>query len=102
MDRSRKANSKTNEVTLQHKSSLDASLIEEQSMEKLAQLQQSMDAMKQTPAGIAMLEKRANSFGECTRIEGETSSQFYLRLRQWLDRVIPQTKSPLHPPRQND
>jgi hypothetical protein len=36
--------------------------------------------------------------GECKRIEGETSGQFYARLRHWLDRDMPQTKSPLHSP----
>ena len=74
--------------------------IEELVEEKLAELQASLEQLKQTPAGMAELKRRAKAFGECTRIEGETSTQFYAKLRRWLDREIPQTKSPLHPPRQ--
>ena len=100
MDRSRKANREGNEVTLQHKSRKEALLIEELVEEKLAQLQASIEQLKQTPEGIAELQRRVKAFGECMRIEGETSCQFYDKLRRWLDREIPQTKSPLHPPRQ--
>ena len=56
--------------------------------------------LDQTPSGAAELQRRRKLFGECKRIEGETSGQFYARLRHWLDRDIPQTKSPLHAPRQ--
>ncbi len=100
MDRSRKANREGNEVTLQHKSRKEASLIEELVEENLAQLQASMEQLKQTPEGTAELQRRVKAFGECQRIEGETSGQFYDKLRRWLDREIPHTKSPLHPPRQ--
>ena len=100
MDRSRKANREGNEVTLQHKSRKQGLLIEELVEEKLAELQASLEQLKQAPEGMAELERRAKAFGECTRIEGETSTQFYAKLRRWLDREIPQTKSPLHPPRQ--
>jgi hypothetical protein len=100
MDRSRKANREGNEVTLQHKSRKEALLIEELVEEKLAQLQASMEQLKQTPAGVAELQRRVKAFGECKRIEGETSGQFYAKLHRWLDREIPQTKAPLHPPRQ--
>lgn len=100
MDRSRKANREGNEVTLQHVSRPEALLVEEANEEKLAQLQVSIEQLKQTPAGAAMLEQRIKTFGECNRIEDETSGQFYGRLRRWLDRDIPQTKLPLHPPRQ--
>ncbi len=99
MDRSRKANREGNEVTLQHKSRKEALLNEELIEEKLAQLQASMEQLKQTPEGIAELQRRVKVFGECQRIEGETSEQFYFKLRRWLDRELP-TKSPLHPPRQ--
>lgn len=100
MDRSRKANREGNEVTLQHKSPKQAVLIEELVEEKLAELQATLEQLKQTPEGMAELERRTKAFGECTRVDGETSTQFYAKLCRWLDREIPQTKSPLHPPRQ--
>ena len=100
MDRSRKANREGHEVTLQHTSRKQALLVEELVEEKLAELQALLEQLKQTPKGRAELERRAKVFGECARIEGETSTQFYAKLRRWLDREIPQTKSPLHPPRQ--
>jgi hypothetical protein len=100
MDRSRKANREGDEVTLQHKSRNQALLIEELVEEKLAQLQASLAQLQRTPEGMAELERRAKAFGACTRIEGETSTQFYAKLLRWLDRQIPQTKSPRHPPRQ--
>ncbi len=100
MDRSRKANSQANEVTLQHQSPAEALLLEEQYQEKLAQLEASIEQSKQTPAEAELLEKRNKHFGLCQRTENETSGQFYARLRVWLDRELPQTKSPLHPPRQ--
>ena len=56
--------------------------------------------LEQTPSGAAELQQRTNLFGECKRTEDETSGEFHGRLRHWLDRVIPQTKSPLHAPRQ--
>ena len=100
MDRSRKATREGNEITLQHKSEKEALLIEGLIEEKLAQLQASIEQLKQTPEGTADLQRRVKAFGECQRIEGETSGQFYDKLRRWLDRDIPLTKSPLHPPRQ--
>ena len=100
MDRSRKANREGNEITLQHKSQQDVSLTEEMIEGKLAQLQASIEELKQTPSGTAMLQERVKLFGECKRIEGDTSGQFYEKLRRWLDRDIPQTKSPRHRPRQ--
>ena len=100
MDRSRKATREGNEVTLQHMSPKEALLIEELVEEKLVGLQVSIEQLKQTPEGTAELQLRVKAFGECQRIEGETSGQFYDKLRRWLDRDIPLTKSPLHPPRQ--
>ena len=100
MDRSRKATREGNEITLQHMSPMEALLIEELVEEKLAQLQASIEHLRQTPQGTAELERRVKAFGECRRIEGETSGQFYDKLRHWLHRDIPLTKSPLHPPRQ--
>lgn len=100
MDRSRKATCEGNEVTLQHKSQKEALLIEDMIEEKLARLQASIEQMKQTPEGTADLQRRLKAFGECKRIEGDTSGQFYDKLHRWLGRNVPQTKTPLHPPRQ--
>jgi hypothetical protein len=100
MDRSRKATREGNEVTLQHKSQQETVLIEELVEENLAQLQASIAQLQQTPAGTAELQRRIKAFGDCQRIAGETSGQFYDKLRRWLAREIPQTKSPRHRPRQ--
>jgi hypothetical protein len=100
MDRSRKANRERSEVTLQHKSRREALRIERLVEEKLAELQASMEQLRQTPEGMAELKRRTRVFGECKRIEDETPGQFQDKLRRWLEREIPQTKSPLHPPRQ--
>jgi hypothetical protein len=100
MDKSRKANRGDNEITLQYKSRQETQLDEELGEDKLTLLLASISQLGQTPAGAAELQRRRELFGECKRIEGETSGQFYARLHQWLDRAIPQTKSPLHAPRQ--
>jgi len=100
MDSSRKANRANNEKTLQYKSRQETLLDEVLSEDKLKQLLASISQLDQTPYGAADLQRRTKLFGECKRIEGETSSQFYARLRHWLDKDIPQTKSPLHAPRQ--
>lgn len=100
MDNSRKANREDNEITLQYKTRQETLLEEELGEDKLTQLLASISQLDQTPAGAAELQRRRNLFGECKRIEGETSGQFYARLHHWLDREIPQTKSPLHVPRQ--
>ena len=100
MDRSRKANREDNEVTLQHKSRAEAALVEQMIEENLALLRASVEQSRRTPEGAAELQRRVKAFGECARIEGELSGPFHDRLRRWLDREIPPTKSPLHPPRQ--
>lgn len=100
VDTSRKANREDHEKTLQYRSKQDALLVEELAEEKLAELNASMELLKQTSAGAAELQRRIKLFGECQGIEGETSGQFYARLRHWLDNDMPPTKSPLHPPRQ--
>lgn len=100
MDKSRKANREDNEITLQYQTRREILLEEEFSEDKLAQLLASITQLDQTPTGAAELQRRRRLFGECKRIEGETSGQFYARLHHWLDREIPQTKSPLHAPRQ--
>ena len=100
MDRSRKANRQGNEVTLQHRSRKEVLMIETMGEENLAQLEASVEQWKKTPEGAIEFQRRAKAFGECQRIEGETSGQFCAKLRRWWDRDIPLTKSPLHPPRQ--
>ena len=100
MDKSRKANREANEITLQYKSRRESLLQEELAEDNLTQLLESITQLGQTPPGAAELQRRRKLFGECKRIEGETSGQFYARLRHWLDRDTSQTKSPLHPPRQ--
>ncbi len=100
MDHSRKANRENNEITLQYKSRQETLREEELAEDKLKQLLESIGQLDQTPPGAAELQHRTKLFGECKRIEGETSGQFYAGLRHWLDRDIPQTKSPLHAPRQ--
>ncbi|MHB0959073.1 MAG: hypothetical protein ACYC0X_27350 [Pirellulaceae bacterium] len=100
LDHSRKANREANEITLQYKSRQEILLDEELAEEKLVQLLAVIRQLDQTPSGTAELRRRRKLFGVCERIEGETSGQFYARLRHWLDRDIPQRKSPLHAPRQ--
>ena len=100
MDHSRKANREGNEKTLQYKSRQETLLDEEFAEDKLAQLLASISQLEQTPLGAADLQRRTKLFGECKRIEGETSGQFYARLRHWFNREISQTKLPLHAPRQ--
>jgi hypothetical protein len=101
MDTSRKANREDNEITLQHKSPQDALLTEELNEDRLMHLLAFIRGLSRTPPGAAEVQRRIKLFGECKRFDGETASLFYGRLRHWLDRDIPQTKSPLHPPRQN-
>ncbi len=100
MDISRKANREANEITLQYKSRQEILLDEELAEDNLVQLLVVISQLDQTPSGAAELQRRRKVFGECNRIEGETSCQFYARLRHWSDRDISQTKSPLHAPRQ--
>jgi hypothetical protein len=99
MDASRKATRVGNETTLQYRSRQDDLRMEELSEERLRQLLEFMSRLKETPPGVKELQRRIKLFGECTRIEGETSAQFYARLRHWFDRDLPPTKSPLRAPR---
>ncbi len=100
VDKSRKANREDNEITLQYKTRQATLLEEELGEDKLRQLLAFISQTEQTPAGAAEVRRRRELFGECKRVEGEPAGQFYARLRHWLDREIPQTKSPLHAPRQ--
>lgn len=100
MDISRKANREANEITLQYKSRQEILLDEELAEDHLVQLLAVISQLDQTPSGAAELQRRRKLFGACERFEGESSSQFSVRLRHWLDRDMPQTKSPRHAPRQ--
>jgi hypothetical protein len=100
VDASRKASREANETTLQYQSRQDTLDIEEQNDGKLRHLLAFVSQLERTPPGAAELQRRTRIFGECKRIEGETSGQFHARLRHWLDRDLPKTKSPFHAPRQ--
>ena len=100
MDASRKATREGNETTLQYQSPQEVQLVEERNEGLLTQLLESVSRLKETPPGAVELQHRITLFGDCKRNEGETSGEFYGRLRHWLDRDVQQTKSPLHPPRQ--
>jgi hypothetical protein len=102
LDTSRKATREGNETTLQYQSPQDALLVEELNEDQLTRLLKFVSHLEQTPAGVTELQRRLKAFGDIKRTDGETSGQFYGRLRHWLDRELPQTKSPLHPPRQTD
>ncbi len=96
MDIRRKANRESYELILQFQRRQNTLLGEELSVEKLTHLLEFINRLAQTPPGAAELQRRRSLFGKAQRIEGETSGQFYGRLRYWLDRDIPQAKSPLH------
>ena len=100
MDASRKANREADEITLQYQSRQDLLLVDELNEDKLRQLLTFVGQLERTPPGAAELQRRIKLFGDCKRGEAETSGQFCARLRHWLDRSLPQTKSPLHAPRQ--
>jgi hypothetical protein len=100
MDRSRKENREGHEKTFQYRSRQEALLDDELTEDKLTQLLAFRGETEQTPAGTAEIQHRVKLFGECQRTDGETSAEFYAKLHHWLHRVIPQTKSPLHAPRQ--
>ncbi len=100
MDITRKANREAQELTLHYQSRQESLLGEALIEDKLTKLLAFIDQLKQTPEGIAEIQRRGKLFGACKRCEGETSQEFYAKLHHWLDRDIPQTKSPLHRPRQ--
>ena len=102
MDITRKAHREAQEATLQYRSRQEAMLEEELIEEKLKQLLEFVGGLKQTPEGAAEIQRRVKLFGECQRSDGETSGEFYAKLRHWLDRDKPRTKSPRHAVRQTD
>ena len=95
MDPSRKANREDTETTLQYQSPQDAMLVEELNEQSLKLLLTSIGKLEGTPAGAAELQRRTKLFGQGHRVEGESSGQFYTRLRHWLGRELPLTKSPI-------
>ena len=100
MDRSRRENRESHEKTFQYRSPREALLDEELTLDKLTQLLAFVAESEATPPGAADLQRRTKQFGACQQTDGETPAEFYARLHHWLHRDIPQTKSPLHPPRQ--
>jgi aminoglycoside phosphotransferase (APT) family kinase protein len=100
MDRSRRENRESREKTFQYKSRQEALLDEELTEDKLAQLLAVVAELDRTPERNAEFQRRVKLFGVCQRCDGEISTDFYARLHHWLHRDIPQTKRPLHPPRQ--
>lgn len=100
MDRSRKANRDDHEQTFQYQSRQQILLAEELAEDKLTQLLAFINQLEQSPLGAAELRRRAKLFGECQRSADESSTEFFAKLQHWLEREIPQTKSPLHSPRQ--
>ena len=74
----------------------DDELIED----KLTQLLAFVAQLERTPIGTAEIQRRVKLLGACKRCEGETSGEFYAKLRRWLDRTMPKAKSPLHASRQ--
>ena len=93
MDASRKANREDQEITLQYKSRQDAMLVDELNEDRLTQLLAFIDRLQQTPPGSDELRHRTKLFGECKRAAGDTTIGYYGKLRQWLDRDLPQAKT---------
>jgi hypothetical protein len=102
MDRSRRENRENREITFQYKSRHEALLDEELIEDKLTQLLAFVEQLERTSTGAAGIQRRIKLLGECKRSEGETSAEFYSRLKRWLDWDMPPKKSPLHAPRQTE
>jgi hypothetical protein len=100
MDASREANRGDNEITLQYRSPQVDLPEEELNEDQLTHLQELIGGLERTPPGAAELQRRVKLFGECKQTDGETLGQFYGKLHYWLDREMPQTKSPFHAPSQ--
>jgi hypothetical protein len=94
MDITREAHRAAQEATLQYRSRQEALLDDEQAEEKLTQLLAFIGSLRRTPEGAAEIRRQVASFGECRRNNGETSAEFYGRLRRWLDRSTPRPRSP--------
>ena len=99
MDRSRTANRKGHENHFQHESRQDALLDDKLTEDKLTRLLAFLGQLKRTPEGTAEVQHRIKLFGECKRGDGETSAEFYAKLRHWLDRDMSGNKLPLQSPK---
>lgn len=77
-------------------------LVDELNEDRLTQLLAFIDRLQQTPPGSDELRHRTKLFGECKRVAGETTIGYYGKLRQWLDRDLPQAKSRRRARRQSD
>lgn len=102
MDITRRANREAQEATLQYRSRQESLLDNELIEDKLTQLLTFIAELEGTPTGAAEMKHRVTLFGACKRSEGETSAEFYPRLRHWLDRSMPKTKVSMNPTRQNE
>lgn len=87
MNPTRKMKREDLEKTLQYQNRQDGLLGDELIEEKLSQLQAFIGQLAHTPHGRAELELRTRRFGDCKRVAGETTGQFYGKLRHWLDRT---------------
>lgn len=93
MATSRKTDREGQEITLQYQRRQETLSREELDEFKLTQLLAFIKQLEQTPVGLADLRRRTRLFGECVRLEGESTAEFHGRLRFWLDRNLPQTKT---------
>jgi hypothetical protein len=87
MNPSRRMQREALEITLQYRSRQETLAIEDLIEEKLTNLQMFISHLTRTPHGWAEIERRTKRFGDCKRVEGESSGQFYGKLRHWLDRT---------------
>ena len=87
MNPTRKMKREDLEKALQYQSRQEGLLADDLIEEKLSQLQAFIGHLTHTPHGRAELQLRTKRFGDCKRLEGETSGQFYGKLRHWLDRT---------------
>ena len=102
MDITRKANQEAQEAILRNESRHEAMLDDELIEDKLTQLLTFVAQLKRTSIGTAEIKRRVKLFGACKRVEGETSAEFYAKLRRWLDRDMASKKSPFRASRQTD
>jgi hypothetical protein len=100
MDSTRKSHQEAPEATLQYKSRQESLLDDELTQAKLTRLLIFLGQLEGTSEGTAEVKHRIKSFGTCKRDHGETSAEFYAKLRHWLDRDMPPEKSPLRALRQ--
>lgn len=94
MTTSRKADRDGQEISRQFQRRQERLSREELDDFKLTHLLEFIEQLEQTSVGQTDLRRRTRLFGECVRLEGESTAQFHGRLRFWLDRNLPQTESP--------